>query len=58
MQYQDCALSKEDSVVHGSILDDRVRGWIKGVQGSILDVVEDNYSPQVVEQVKQAIAPC
>jgi hypothetical protein len=57
MQHQDCALSKEDSVVHWMILNE-LKGMIKVGQDFILDIVEDHYSPQVIEQVKQAIAPC
>ena len=33
-------------------------GEIKGLQEAILDVANDRFSPQVVAQVQQAIAPC
>jgi len=41
-------------VIGGMILEGRV----EGVQDSILDIVSDRFSPQVVAQVRQAIIPC
>lgn len=57
MQHQDYAPSKEKLVIHGTILEEELKGRIKGLRDLILDVVKDHFSPQVVAQVQQTIAP-
>ena len=62
MQYQGYELFREDPVIGGMILEGelkgRVEGKVEGVQDSILDIISDCFSPQIVAQVQQAIAPC
>jgi len=61
MQYQGYDLFREDPVIGGMILEGKVegraKGRVEGIQDSILDIVSDRFSPQVVAQVQQAIAP-
>jgi len=61
MQYPGYALFRENPVIHGMILEGELKGKaegeIKGIQDSILDIVKDRFSPPVVAQVQQTIAP-
>jgi len=64
MQYQGFALFREDPVIGGMILEGELKGKaegeiegeIKGLRDSILDIVEDHFSPQVMAQVRPAVA--
>ena len=65
MQYQGYALFREDPVIGGMILEGElkgkiegeIKGEIKGLREAILDIADDLFSPPVVAQVQQAIAP-
>jgi len=65
MQYPGFALFREDPVIGGMILEGelkgkaegKIEGKIEGIQDSILDIVKDRFSPSVVAQVQQTIAP-
>jgi len=59
MQYQGYELFREDPVIGGMILEGErkgeIKGEIKGTQGLILDILNDHFSSQIVEQVQSAI---
>ncbi len=65
MQYPGFALFREDPVIGGMILEGELKGKaegkaegeLEGLREAILDIAGDLFSPPVVVQVQQAIAP-
>jgi len=65
MQYPGFALFREDPVIGGMILEGelkgkaegKIEGELEGLRKAIVDIADDLFSPPIVAQVQQAIAP-